>query len=124
MIRIGDSIPARGLPMANDSEKPATFDSLPAWMTWVDIVQEFGDPKCRCSLCVALRAWIQESAGRTEMQLNELEGLAAKLKAHRSETSPGEWKTLNHDLLRAALVAGAKLRKLLSLRGWADKNAS
>ena len=88
----------------------------------MDIVQEFGDPKCRCSLCVALRAWIKEIAGRTEMQLDELEDLAAKLKAHRSETSPGEWKKLNHDLLRSALAAGVKLRKLLTLR--ADKNAS
>src|SRR5215207_986757 len=69
--------PCTGLPMTNDSEKPATFDSLPAWMTWVDIVQEHGNPNCQCSLCVALRAWIQESAGRTEMQLNELEVLAA-----------------------------------------------
>ena len=110
--------------MTHDSDEPTNFDTLPAWITWVNIVQEYGDPNCRCGLCVALRAWIQESAGRTEMQLNELEGLAAKLKAHRSETSPGEWKKLNHDLLRAALVAGAKLRKLLSLRGWADKNAS
>ena len=112
---IGDSIPAGGLPMVNDSEKPATFDSLPAWMTWVDIVQEYGDPNCRCGLCVALRIWIQESAGRTQMQLNDLEGLAAKLKAHRSETSPEEWKQLNRDLLRSALAAGVKLRKLLSL---------
>lgn len=101
--------------MTDDSEKPTTFDSLPAWMTWVDIVQEYGDPNCRCGLCVALRAWIQDSAGRTEMQLNELEGLAAKLKAHRSEMSADECKRLNHDLMRSALAAGVKLRKLLSL---------
>ena len=106
--------------MTNDGEKPATFDTLPAWMTWVDIVQEYGDPNCRCGLCVALRDWIQESAGRTEMQLDELEVLAAKLKAHRSEASPDEWKTLNHDLLRSALAAAVKLRKLLSLRGWSE----
>ena len=110
--------------MTHDSYKPPTFDSLPAWMTWVDIVQEYGDPNCRCGLCVALRAWIRESAGRTEMQLNDLEGLARKLKAHRSEASPDAWNKLNHDLLRSALAAGVKLRKLLSLRGWADKNAS
>jgi hypothetical protein len=110
--------------MANDSEKPTTFDSLPAWMTWVDIVQEYGDPNCRCSLCVALRTWILDSAGRTETQLNELEDLAAKLKAHRSDTTPEEWTQLNHDLLRSALAAGVKLRKLVSLRGWAVKNAS
>jgi hypothetical protein len=110
--------------MANDSEMPAAFDSLPAWMTWVDIIQEFGDPNCQCGLCVAMRAWIQESAGRTEMQLSELECLASRLKANRGETSPDEWKELNHGLLRAALAAGIKLRKLLSLRGWANKNAS
>ena len=102
--------------MAHDSKKPATFDSLPAWMTWVDIVQDYGDPNCQCSLCAALRGWIKESAGRTETQLNELEGLAAKLKAHRSEASLEEWKQLNHDLLRSALAAGVKLRKLLSLK--------
>ena len=106
--------------MTNDK---VAFDSLPAWMTWVDIVQEYGDPTCQCSLCVALRAWIQESAGRTEMQLNEIEGLATKVTAHRSETSPDEWKKLNHDLLRSALAAGIKLRKLISLRAWAGKKS-
>ena len=41
------------------TEKPFPhFDLLPAWVTWVDVVGQYGDPECRCRLCVAFGAWI------------------------------------------------------------------
>ena len=100
--------------MGNEIDTPQTFDSLPAWMTWVDIVEELGDPNCRCNVCIALRAWIQQCANITKMQLIELENLAIKLKKYRSEISADELKRLDYDLMLSALTAGVKLRKLLA----------
>jgi hypothetical protein len=112
--------------MANETDRPQTFDSLPAWMTWVDIVEEFGDPNCRCNVCIALRAWIQQCADSTKMQLIELENLAIKLKKYRSEISADELKRLDYDLMLSALAAGVKLRKLIApaQRNTASENDS
>jgi hypothetical protein len=103
------------------AEKPH-FDSLPAWVTWVDVVGQYGDPECRCRLCVAFGAWIQQSAERTETELLKLKETAAKLEKLRDKISSEEWSEMNHNLMVSTLAAEIKLQTLL--QGWAKGGES
>jgi hypothetical protein len=97
------------------SAKP--FDQLPAWMTWVDVVEKYGDTNCRCGLCVAFRAWIQQSAERTETQLMELENDTEAVKKMRDELGEEEWG--QRVLGLAAKTRAAEVKLSILLQGWA-----